>query len=85
MPGPNDEATREQVAAAARSYMTETRGWAPEEYRLEGYTLSEDGSEAVVTAISLADEQDPIPGGGSSVELHVDPNTSTVVQELGFQ
>ena len=84
MPSPDDEATRDQVVAAAQTYLSETKGWASEEYRLDGYALSEDGSEAVITAVFLADEQDATPGGGSSAELHVDANSFAVLQELGF-
>jgi hypothetical protein len=85
MSDPDDETTHEQVIAAAQAYIANTKGWESEEYRLEDYSLSEDGSEAVITATFLADEEDSIPGGGSSVELHVDPSSNDVVEELGFQ
>jgi len=74
-PGP------ESVAA----YLARTKGWASGDYRLEPGGVSADGGFDVVRVINNRDAAGAQPGGGLSVELHLDRTTHRIEQETGFQ
>jgi hypothetical protein len=67
------------LEAAVVEYMTRTRGWARSEYRIENR------GPGVVAVIHREDERGGHPGGGKSVELHLDPVTHRVEKEFGGQ
>lgn len=76
---------RRRIDEAITDYLTRTKSWRPAEYRIEHKRLSDDGTQAIVWAVFLQGEINPVPGGGQSLELHVDRKTRKVVKELGFQ
>jgi len=69
---------------SAAQYLRERKGWGNDDFRLELKEATPSG-EAVLWAIFLEDERHPVPGGGESVELHVDREAGRVTRELGFQ
>jgi hypothetical protein len=80
-----DAMERRRIDQAVADYLTRTKSWRPAEYRIEHRRLSDDGTHAIVWAVFLKDEVNPVPGGGQSLELHVDRKTRKIVKELGFQ
>jgi len=74
-----------RIEEAAVEYLTQRKHWKRAEYRLEYKGTTEDKRFAVVWAIYLRDETNPMPGSGQSVALHVDRNKYRVVEELGWQ
>lgn len=78
--GPNSKAEIDSVVAA---YLSETKHWKKDEFRIEYKGIRDHW--AIVWAIFTDDELHPKPGGGKSVELHVNLNTHRVDKELGFQ
>jgi hypothetical protein len=75
----------DEIASVAREYLESKRSWLPGDFRLENRGLTRDAQFAVVHAIHIDDERNPTPGGGRSLELHIDPAAHAVVRELGFQ
>jgi hypothetical protein len=61
-----------------------TKGWKPDEYRVEYKSQRPDG-KLVVHLIYLQDERAAVPGGGQSVELFLDPTTYAVAEVYRFQ
>lgn len=75
----------DQVNIVVGQYLVSQKNWRPDQFRLEHRGFSADGHAIIVWAIFLEDQIHPVPGGGKSVELHLDRNTQRVVRELGFQ
>jgi hypothetical protein len=69
----------------AVEYIARTKHWKRTDYRVESRGLSPDGRSDVLAVIHLEDLYRPSPGGGQSVELHVDRATHQVTRELGGQ
>ena len=55
---------RRRIDEAITDYLTRTKSWRPAEYRIEHKRLSDDGTEAIVWAVFLQGEINPVPGGG---------------------
>jgi hypothetical protein len=66
-------------------YLTTKKKWKREEFRLEHKGFTKDKRCAILWAIYLKDETNPVPGAGHSVILHADPEHAAVVEELRFQ
>jgi hypothetical protein len=66
-------------------YIARTKGWNHSEYWIERRGPSADGHIDVFAVVHLCDRCAATPGGGKSVELHVDRLTHEVTQELGGQ
>lgn len=77
-----DDPTR--LTDAARAYLAARHGDAAA-YRLEIRDPGGGDRPAVVWAVHPDDERAPAPGGGRSLELHLDPVTGEVRSEYGFQ
>lgn len=71
--------------AAAVRYLVHEKHWSLDDFRIEKRGPTEDGRCEIIWGIFLEDEKNPVPGGGQSVELHVDLDEYRVVKELGFQ
>jgi hypothetical protein len=76
---------RSRLASAVQRYLREHKGWTEDHFRIEIRSIDPGGANVVVWGIFLDDERHPVPGGGQSVELHVDRRTGEVKTELGFQ
>lgn len=76
---------RARVEKAAVAFLTDTQKWKRHEFRLEHQGVTDDYRCAVVWGVYLQDEINPMPGGGQSLELHIDRNDGQVVQVLRFQ
>jgi Holliday junction resolvase-like predicted endonuclease len=74
-----------RLASAVQRYLQERKGWTEDQFRIEIRSIDPGGANIVVWGIFLEDERHPVPGGGQSVELHVDRRTGEVKAELGFQ
>ena len=77
--------TNEEIEQIARSYIAQEKGWSQTEYTIVQTDGKDDAGNFVVNARHKDDETLSVPGGGKSVELHIDPNTKRVVRELHFQ
>ncbi len=66
-------------------YLASTKGWRPEDFRIEHKGRTEDGRLAIVWAVHLDDEGNAAPWSGKSVVLHITTGPFTVVRELKFQ
>lgn len=73
-----------QVEKIAVEHLAGKKHWATGDYRLESKGTTKQGL-AVVWAIYLDDEQQPVPGAGRSVILHIDSTERRIVDELAFQ
>lgn len=82
---PLDSAERSRAVASAELYLQQHKGWQRDQYRVEIERLEDHGERIVIRGVFLEDESHPVPGGGQSVELHVDRRTGEVRKELGFQ
>ena len=74
-----------RVAEAAAAYLGQKKQWKAGEFRLQPRGMTPDGRCAVLWAVYLEDERNPSPGGGKSLELHIDRAECRVVRELRFQ
>ena len=74
-----------RVEKAAEDYILHKKSWQRSEFRTELHGLSKDKTAAVVWAVHSDDERSPKPGGGKSLELHVDRQSLKVIKELRFQ
>ena len=81
---PPSAATEMQRLQQSSMAFAETKGWKPDEYRFEYKSQRPDGKH-VVHLIYLQDERTPVPGGGQSVELFLDPTTFAVAEVYHFQ
>lgn len=76
---------RAEVDRIAKEYITRQKGWADTEYTVR-HTDKRDRVGHLIVNISHRDDVAlAVPGGGKSVELHIDVNARRVVQELRFQ
>ena len=73
------------ITHVATEYLQKEKAWQPSDFRLEDHGVTSDGRFAVVYAIHADDERNPVPGGGRSLELHIDRATRTLIREYGFQ
>lgn len=73
------------IEKAAVEYVQQHKQWLPDDYYLESEGLTTDQQHLRVIVVNKEDEINPVPGGGKSIELHIDPSTYDVVKELGFQ
>ena len=78
-------AERAEIDAAATVYLGAGKRWRPSEYRLEHRGASKDGKYGIGVAVHADDEAGLAPGGGKSLELWIDHQTTMVIKELGFQ
>ena len=76
---------RARIEEAVHQYLIRFKFWRPGDFRLEPRGLTKGESHAVVWAVHREDETAVSPGGGKSVELHVDRKDYQVVRELRFQ
>jgi hypothetical protein len=76
---------RSRLASAVQRYLQERKGWTEDQFRIEIRGVDPGRANVVVWGIFLDDERHPTPGGGQSVELHVDRGTGEIKTELGFQ
>src|SRR5262245_7074976 len=74
-----------QIERDVTEYLTAMKGWKQGEFRVEVNGLSKDGSCAIVWAVFLEDERNPVPGAGRSVEIEVERKTRQVLREFAFQ
>lgn len=77
---PAEEAVLRQIVA---KYISDNKNWRAEDYVVR--RSRQDGDIVVFSVIHRDDETALVPGGGKSVELHVDVLTKKVARELGFQ
>lgn len=76
---------RADVDRIAKEYIAQKKGWADAEYTVR-HTDKRDRAGHLIVNISHRDDLAlAIPGGGKSVELHIDVKARRVVQELRFQ
>lgn len=73
-----------QIDALLAQYLVEQNGWTAEQYRLEHKGSDPDGNLSV-WAVFLEDEIHPVPGGGKSVDIRIEPSTGRIVKVLGWQ
>jgi hypothetical protein len=78
-------AERSRLTDAARQYLTGRYGEDAAAFRLEVRDQAGDGGSVVLWAVHPDDESGAAPGGGRSLELHLDPVTGQVSAEYGFQ
>lgn len=76
---------KQRLEAAATDYVLTEKKWQKDEFRIEVKGVKNGENYAVVWAIFLEDEKTPVPGGGKSIELHIDLSNYKVIQELWFQ
>jgi hypothetical protein len=74
---------RSRLTDAARQYLTGRYGDEAAAFRLE--VRGQAGGSVVLWAIHPDDEAGAAPGGGRSLELHLDRVTGQVRAEYGFQ
>lgn len=65
------------------TYITKTKGWSSNDYCIE--LNRQHDNVLVFWVIHKEDETNISPGGGKSVEVHVDQVKMEVINELGFQ
>lgn len=68
-----------------KRYLQQTKGWAPDAYRLENLGPSSKKNCELVAAIYLKDERGEHPGAGQSVEICVERVSGQVIREVGGQ
>ena len=78
-----DESGVANMTEAVRSHIAATKQWPESDYSIE-MKRAEDGNY-VFWAVHKDDLAATQPGGGKSVEVHIDPKTLQVALELGFQ
>jgi hypothetical protein len=76
---------KSKVEETVERYIRQTKGWNPREYRIESRGLTANELTEMIAVVYLQDERSPHPGGGQSIELHVDRASLQVVRELGAQ
>jgi hypothetical protein len=67
------------------AYLTRTKHWQPDEYRIESRGPSPDRQTDMFTIVHLDDERSLHPGAGKSVILCLDRRSHQVTKELGSQ
>lgn len=77
---PNDDAKVREVVA---KYVAATRLWPPSDYAIQRSRT--EGKSVVFSVVHKDDEASVSPGGGKSIEVHVDTSTMEVSKELAFQ
>jgi hypothetical protein len=69
---------------SAAAYLSATKGWSANEYRLESQPPTSE--DAIINVIFLKDEFTPShPGAGQSVVLRMNKSSRKVVSEIGWQ
>jgi hypothetical protein len=69
---------------SAAAYLSTTKGWAPNEYRLEPQPHTSE--DAVINVIYLKDESAAVqPGAGQSIVLRINKSSRKIVSESGGQ
>jgi hypothetical protein len=74
-----------KMEQAVIDYVTNTKGWARDEFRIEKHGVDQDTGHVVIWVIHRDDGKTGMDGGGKSVELHVDAKQNVVVREFHFQ
>jgi hypothetical protein len=69
----------------ARDYIRENEGWLDAAYTVENAPSRDSEGNAVVTVVHKDDLKARHPGGGKSLELHIDLQKKQVVKVLHFQ
>ena len=77
--------SNEEISQIADGYLTQEKGWESAEYTLVPTDRKDDMGHLIVNARHRDDEAQVAPGGGKSVELHIDTTAKRVVRELHFQ
>ncbi len=70
---------------AVTAYVTKTKGWTPDTYKLRYRSSSADGRTQVIEVIHRADDQAVAPAAGLSFAVQVDSLSSKVIAEIGWQ
>jgi hypothetical protein len=78
-------AVRRQVEAIAADYVTKQKKWDGKDYRVEHLGWKDSSGHWVVHVVHKDDEAAAGPGGGKSLELHIDLAGKRVSRELHFQ
>ena len=73
-----------RIDQLVEQYVAQHKKWQRSQFRIEHKNVTPDGI-AIIWVVYLQDEQNPTPGGGKSVVLHVDRSALRVVKELRFQ
>jgi hypothetical protein len=69
---------------SATAYLAATKGWSPDEYRLEPQPPTSE--DAIIEVVYLKDESAAVqPGAGQSVVLRMDKSSRKVISESGWQ
>lgn len=77
---PNDDAKLREVVV---KYVAATRSWPASDYTVQRSRT--EGPSVVFTVVHKDDEASALPGGGKSIEVHVDAATMEVSKALAFQ
>jgi hypothetical protein len=72
-------------AESIDAYLMRTKNWTRDDYRLESRGMSADGCCAVVRVIHRSDDAAAQPGGGRSIELHINRATRGIDRALSLQ
>jgi hypothetical protein len=75
----------EQIQAIVREYVCITKKWQDDDYQIDFSYAREKEGNYLVTVVHKADLDNPIPGGGKSIQLRIDLRNKKVIQELAFQ
>ena len=66
-----------------KNYVEATKSWPPGDYSIRRSRT--EGRSVIYTVVHKDDEASFSPGGGKSIEVHVDAGTMKVSKELSFQ
>jgi len=80
---PGSDPVTQRAAAVVQDYIVKSKHW--EKSRFEVTFNRKEGATLVFWVLYAGDKANQVPGGGESVEVHVDPVSNRVVKELGFQ
>jgi len=78
-----DASARINWEDVSKNYISKNKSWSFDEYDLE--YVGENNGSIIVLAKFKQDETMAYPGGGRSIEIHIDSKTGDVVGEFGFQ
>jgi len=77
---------RNWVDKLVSEYVEKTKNWPTDTYDIE--YVQEDGSQDHTIVINIKHRDDAratFPGGGKSIQLHIDVTKRKIVKEYGFQ
>jgi hypothetical protein len=76
---------QEKLTLVAQDYIEKNKKWERSDFEIECELKKTSGGKYLVTVVHKDDLANPVPGGGKSIQLEVDPKTMAVTKELAFQ